>query len=134
MKAMTLSVAVGAALLGGVLFLAGCGGAGRGVAASGASEAGASGGAVTTSTTYEVSGMTCTGCEAAIKAGVKKLPGVGKVDASYKDGEAVVAYDPEKVSDQDITKAIEKLGYTVTDEIPGVSGGAEKGQGAKEEQ
>ena len=62
-------------------------------------------------TTFEVQGMTCGGCEAGVKAKVKKLAGVESVEASYEQGTARVVYDPAKVTPEKIIAAIEELGY-----------------------
>lgn len=60
---------------------------------------------------FQVKGMTCSGCEGGVRMAVKKLDGVVKVEASYKEGTARVVYDPRKVKPEEIRKAIEKLGY-----------------------
>lgn len=60
---------------------------------------------------FHVEGMTCGGCEMAVKTVVKKLDGVEKVDASHRDKQATVTYDSEKVTPAHIVIAIEKLGY-----------------------
>ncbi len=67
--------------------------------------------AQTTTSTFDIEGMTCGGCEAGVKLKVKKLDGVTSVDASYDDGTAVVTYDPEKVTPEQIIAAIGELGY-----------------------
>lgn len=69
-------------------------------------------GNATVTAVFEVEGMTCGGCEAAVKLSVKKLDGIKKVEASYKEGTAVVQFDPSQVSAEEIEKAIEKLGYS----------------------
>jgi copper chaperone CopZ len=61
--------------------------------------------------TFRVTGMTCGGCEVGVEKVVKKLEGVEEVTASYGDKQAVVSYDPAKVTPQAIIAAIEKLGY-----------------------
>lgn len=61
--------------------------------------------------TFTVQGMTCSGCAVGVKATVKRLPGVQKVEASFEEGKAVVTYDPSKVTPEKIKPAIEKLGY-----------------------
>ena len=66
----------------------------------------------TVTSTFEVEGMTCGGCELGVKMKVKKLDGVESVEASYEDSEAEVVYDPEKVTPNDIVAAIEELGYS----------------------
>ncbi len=60
---------------------------------------------------FQVTGMACDGCEVAVKMAVKKLDGIHQVDASYKEGSAVVSYDPSKVTPEEIEAAIEKIGY-----------------------
>ena len=67
--------------------------------------------AVVTST-FKVEGMTCGGCEVGVRMNVRKLDGVASVEASYDEGRAKVAYDPDKVTPEMIVEAIEKLGYT----------------------
>ena len=49
---------------------------------------------------FRVTGMTCDGCEAAVKMAVRQLDGIYQVDASYKEGSAVVSYKPSKVKPQ----------------------------------
>ncbi len=60
---------------------------------------------------FRVTGMTCDGCEAAVKMAVRQLDGIYQVDASYKEGSAVVSYEPSKVKPEEIKAAIEKIGY-----------------------
>jgi copper ion binding protein len=61
----------------------------------------------------EVEGMTCTSCEDHINHEVSKLSGVYEVKASYENGNTVVKFDPEKISKEEIVKAINGTGYTV---------------------
>ena len=42
---------------------------------------------------------------------VNKIDGVIEVKASFADGTAEVTVDPEKVSEQDVIDAINKMGY-----------------------
>lgn len=58
-----------------------------------------------------VKGMSCFTCEIAIQQAVKKLPGIGSVKASARDGIARVSYDPEKTSLDEIVTAINETGY-----------------------
>lgn len=66
----------------------------------------------TVTSTFEIEGMTCGGCELGVKMKVKKLDGVESVEASYEDGQAKVVHDPRTVTPDDIIAAIEDLGYT----------------------
>lgn len=62
--------------------------------------------------TMKVTGMTCSGCEAAVKLAAKKVDGVKDAKASYAKGTADVTYDPAKTGPDAIAKAIaEKTGY-----------------------
>lgn len=67
--------------------------------------------AATATSVFDVQGMTCGGCEVAVKRVVKKLDGVGEVEASHREGRATVTYDPSKVTPEKIVQAIERLGY-----------------------
>jgi Cu+-exporting ATPase len=55
--------------------------------------------------------MHCDGCAAGIKAMLKRTSGVISADVNYKQKEAIVHYDPEKVTREKIVEAITKLGY-----------------------
>ena len=62
--------------------------------------------------TLRVSGMTCAGCEAAVRMAARSIDGVKDVKASYAKRNAEVTYDPSKTSPAAIAKAItEKSGF-----------------------
>lgn len=61
--------------------------------------------------TYHVEGMTCDACAANIETSVGKIEGVLAVEASYKDGRAVVTYDADKVKPAAIEAVVDGLGY-----------------------
>lgn len=62
--------------------------------------------------TMKVTGMTCSGCEAAVKLAAKQIDGVKDAKASYAKGTAEVTYDPAKTTPDVIAKAIaQKTGY-----------------------
>ena len=61
----------------------------------------------------DVHGMTCTGCEQSIVGSVHKIEGVAEVQADFRQGKAVVRFDPRRVKPEAIRRAIEKAGYTV---------------------
>src|SRR6266849_150778 len=77
-------------------------------AAAGAAESNLS------TTTIEVTGMTCGSCATAVKHVLKNVDGVRDVRVSYKEGEAIVSYDAAKITPQRIADtAKQKLpGYT----------------------
>jgi copper chaperone CopZ len=60
-----------------------------------------------------VTGMTCSGCENAVKRTLLKLDGVQEVSASHAESTVAVHWDPQKVSADAIRKQIEALGYLV---------------------
>ena len=67
---------------------------------------------VTKVCTLKVTGMTCAGCEAAVKIAVRKVDGVSDVSVSYDKAAARVTYDPAKTTPEAIAKVIrEKTGY-----------------------
>ncbi len=62
--------------------------------------------------TMTVTGMTCAGCEAAVKLAAKQIDGVKEAKANYAKGIADVTYDPAKTGPDAIAKAIaQKTGY-----------------------
>jgi len=63
--------------------------------------------------TLNVTGMTCGGCENAVKRGLARLEGVGDVIASHADAKVIVTYDAARVSPEDIRARIGAMGYAV---------------------
>lgn len=66
-----------------------------------------------TANLYRIEGMHCEGCAQTIEALVGAESGVEKVTVSFKDGEARVEFDPQRVGDAVITAAIERAGFKV---------------------
>ena len=62
---------------------------------------------------FDVQGMTCGGCVASVKRVLSALPGVENVDVTLSPGKANVAYDPAKVSIDQLRGAVENAGYDV---------------------
>lgn len=64
---------------------------------------------------YEVSieGMTCTGCEETIEAGITNIEGVGSIEANHIDGNAQLKFEEGKIDTMAVKQAIEAAGYTV---------------------
>lgn len=60
----------------------------------------------------KVTGMTCGGCENAVKRVLSALDGVASATASHQDNEVTVIYDATKTNRAAITRAIETAGYT----------------------
>lgn len=66
-----------------------------------------------TEKTFNVSGMSCGHCKAAVEGGLNKLQGVQKADADVERGTVEVSYDDKKLTTDDLRGAIEEAGYTV---------------------
>ena len=60
-----------------------------------------------------VYGMTCEGCENAVKKSIASLEGIAEVSASHIDSIAVVKYDKTLASLEAIEGKIAEAGYTV---------------------
>lgn len=56
--------------------------------------------------TLKVTGMTCGGCEAAVRGAARRVAGVTDVKVSYAKGSAEVTYDPRKTTPEAIAKVI----------------------------
>lgn len=63
---------------------------------------------------FEISGMTCSGCEEHVKRSVSKLAGFIEVHADFKNGGAEVKFDKTKSSLDEVIASINETGYTVT--------------------
>jgi copper chaperone CopZ len=61
--------------------------------------------------TLHVTGMTCGGCENAVKRAVATLPGVSEVTASHQEQRVTVNYDDTRVTPGAIAAKINGLGY-----------------------
>ena len=64
---------------------------------------------------FTISGMTCTSCGEHVNHEVNKLTGIINSNASYENGNAIVAFDNSKTNIAEIEKAINSTGYSVTD-------------------
>jgi copper chaperone CopZ len=63
--------------------------------------------------TLHVTGMTCGGCENAVKRALARLDGVADVTASHTERQVGVTYDAGRVTPGQITSKIAAIGYTV---------------------
>ncbi|WP_457599787.1 heavy metal translocating P-type ATPase [Hydrogenivirga sp.] len=69
--------------------------------------------------TLKVDGMTCVNCARTIEIALKKKEGVKGVEVSFELGRVKVEFDEDKVSEEDIARTIEELGYRVIEEEEG---------------
>jgi copper chaperone CopZ len=65
--------------------------------------------------TFDIEGMTCTGCEASVENAASGVNGVLEADASYDTGKATIKYDQSKTDREAIVAAINKTGFTVSE-------------------
>ncbi|VAX30930.1 hypothetical protein MNBD_NITROSPIRAE02-1169 [hydrothermal vent metagenome] len=72
--------------------------------------------------TLKIEGMRCITCPATIKAALKRLPGVINVAVSYKEKTATVRYEKDKVTVEQMIKAIKNSGYGA-EVLPGINSG-----------
>lgn len=69
---------------------------------------------------FEIEGMTCTACAAAIERTVSSLDGVDSAVVNFATEKLAVRFDADEVSPQRIEEAVDKIGYRL---IPEVSSG-----------
>ncbi len=60
---------------------------------------------------FSISGMTCAACATRIEKGLNKLGGVTKANVNLTLERATVEYNPSSVTDEEIIKKVESLGY-----------------------
>ena len=60
---------------------------------------------------FDVVGMTCSACQAAVSREVSKLDGVSGADVNLLSNTMDVHYDPETVDPERIIKAVRDAGY-----------------------
>ena len=63
--------------------------------------------------TLNVTGMSCGGCENAVRRAVGSIAGVATVAASHKNNQVTVEFDPARATLAKITEAIGTAGYQV---------------------
>ena len=63
----------------------------------------------------QIDGVHCKSCKTLIETDVDVLPGVKNIDVNYQTGDCVIEYDDQKISQDKIFSAINKLDYQVKD-------------------
>lgn len=63
--------------------------------------------------TIKVEGMTCGHCKSSVEGALNKLEGVSSAEVNLEENQVAVQYDEGKVSDNDLSNAIEDQGYDV---------------------
>ncbi len=64
-----------------------------------------------------VKGMTCAACVVSVERATKKLDGVSNVVVNLTTEKLIIDYDTEKLSLEDIKKAVENVGYEISDAV-----------------
>ena len=77
---------------------------------------------------FDVTGMTCSACSSHVEKSVCKLVGEGNVSVSLLTNSMQVSYDENKISENDIIKAVEDAGYGAS-----VAGGSSAKKAEKKE-
>ena len=72
--------------------------------------------------TFDIKGMHCASCVGLIEKAVGKLDGVTSCNVNLATNKATVSFDPQKVSDKEITLAVESVGYKVITENKDLKG------------
>jgi copper chaperone len=67
-----------------------------------------------TNATFNVSGMSCGHCKAAVEGELNKLSGVEFSNADFEKGTVEVRYDEDRMTTEGLEGAIEEAGYSVT--------------------
>lgn len=63
--------------------------------------------------TFDIDGMHCTGCSAAVEKAVSGLEGVTDVNVNLAAGKAYIRFNPQIIQPDTIADRIENAGYTV---------------------
>ncbi len=63
----------------------------------------------------KIAGLHCSLCTGTIEKAIGRLPGVYKVGVSLTHEQALVEYDPRRVSPRDLFATLKDIGYTVWD-------------------
>lgn len=63
--------------------------------------------------TLPVNGMTCASCVAHVESALRELPGVSQVVVNLATHKASLKYDPQRVTLNDMKRAVEDVGYAI---------------------
>src|SRR5947199_9898090 len=67
--------------------------------------------AITRTVTRRVKGMTCGGCATSVEKALKSTDGVESVRVSFERGRAVIKYDDQKVTVEQLRQVIQSTGF-----------------------
>lgn len=66
---------------------------------------------MTTTATFQASGLHCSSCSMLITMSLEDLNGVEAVSCDHATGKTLVTYDAERVTPEQIRRSIEATGY-----------------------
>ncbi|NTW72133.1 MAG: cadmium-translocating P-type ATPase [Eubacteriaceae bacterium] len=69
---------------------------------------------------YEIEGMSCTACASAIERNLAKLDGVEDVSVSYASEKMNIRFDENKLTENDLEKAVASTGYKLVGKNQGL--------------
>ena len=61
--------------------------------------------------TYAIKGMHCASCVAMVERSLKKQEGVNSASVNYASEKVTIDYDPKKIDEQGMQKAVKNAGY-----------------------
>src|SRR5574342_222336 len=61
-----------------------------------------------------VQGMTCASCVSHVEGALKELPGTSNVVVNLATNKATLSYNPQRVTLDDMRRAVEEVGYAIT--------------------
>ena len=61
---------------------------------------------------YNMGGMSCASCSAAVERITRMLPGVSESNVNLATNKLTISYDESVVSSEEIVKAITNIGFT----------------------
>ena len=67
----------------------------------------------TTTTEFQVTGMSCGHCENAVREEVSQIPGVTDIDVSAQTGDLSITSE-QRIDDAAVLAAVDEAGYTAT--------------------
>ncbi|MEX0994344.1 MAG: copper ion binding protein, partial [Balneolaceae bacterium] len=68
--------------------------------------------------TLDIEGMHCASCVSTVEKSLNKVKGVEEASVNLATESATVSYDADKVSDDDLRKAVEAAGYSLVEKEP----------------
>lgn len=63
-------------------------------------------------TTLDIGGMTCASCVRTVEKTLAKVPGVSSASVNFATETAAVTFEPDQVAVADLTRAVERAGYS----------------------